>query len=116
MHGASELRGFGGFSLYLGGNDCVDVTTKRLENGTFALMQQKITAGTIKYDGTRLKLASTPLQSHLRWAAPARPAGMLGRNGWCSGAGRDCDINEDCAGSAICQSSAGTCPAKCVAL
>src|ERR1700690_2471783 len=32
------------FSLFFGGTDCVDLTTQRLENGTFALMQQKITA------------------------------------------------------------------------
>jgi hypothetical protein len=105
------------FSLYLGGNDCVDVTTKRLENGTFALLKQKIAAGTIKYDGTKAQacfdtLGSLTCDGLLQRDQPECLAAMDG----VVALGGDCDINEDCAGSAICQSSAGTCPAKCVAL
>ena len=105
------------FSLFLGGANCVDLTTKRLENGTFALMQQKITAGTIRYDGNKAQacfdaLSSLTCDGLLQRDQPACLAALDG----VVALGGDCDINEECAGSAICQSSTGTCPGKCVAL
>ena len=105
------------FSLFLGGANCVDLTTKRLENGTFALMQQKITAGTIRYDGNKAQacfdaLSSLTCDGLLQRDQPACLAALDG----VVALGGDCDINEECAGSAICQSSTGTCPGKCAAL
>ena len=118
VHGASELRGFSGvLSVSRGGNDCVDLTTQRLENGTFALMQQKITAGTIKYDGNKAQacfdaLGSLTCDGLLQRDQPACLAALDGT----VALGGDCDINEECAGSALCQSTTGTCPGKCMAL
>ena len=105
------------FSLFLGGANCVDLTTKRLENGTFALMQQKITAGTIRYDGNKAQacfdaLSGLTCDGLLQRDQPACLAALDG----VVALGGDCDINEECAGSAICQSSTGACPGKCVAL
>jgi hypothetical protein len=104
-------------SLFLGGTGCVDHVTQQLENGTFALMQQKIMAGTIKYDGNKAQacfdaLAGLTCDGLLQRDQPACLAAMDGA----VALGGDCDINEDCAGSAICQVSAGACPGKCVAL
>jgi hypothetical protein len=109
--------GSAAFSLFLGGNDCVDLTTQRLENGTFALMQQKITAGTIKYDGNKAQacfdaLGSLTCDGLLQRDQPACLAALDGT----VALGGDCDINEECAGSALCQSTTGTCPGKCMAL
>ena len=105
------------FSLFLGGSDCVDVTTQRLENGTFALMQPEITAGTIRYDGNKVqacldaisKLTCDGLLQRDRPECLAALDGLVPLGG-------DCDLNEECAGSAICRSSTGACPGKCVPL
>jgi hypothetical protein len=104
-------------SLFLGGTDCVDHVTQQLENGTFALMQQKITAGTIKYDGNKAQacfdvISGLSCDGLLQRDQPACLAALDG----VVALGGDCDINEDCAGSAICRSSTGTCPGTCVAL
>lgn len=105
------------FSMWFNGSDCVDLTTKRLDNGTFSLVQQKITAGTVAYDGTKA-------QACLDVLANLSCAGLLQRDQpECLAAldgivelGGDCDLNEECKGSAICKSASGTCPGKCSAL
>jgi hypothetical protein len=102
--------------LFLNGSDCVDLTTQRLENGTFGLIPQKITAGTVKYDGTKA-------QACLNVISKLTCDGLLTRDQpECLAAidgtvalGGDCDLNEECKGSAICQSRTGTCPGQCVA-
>ena len=104
-------------SMFFGGADCVELTTQRLENGTFALMQQKITVGTIRYDGNKAqacldaisKLSCDGLLQRDQPECLAALDGLVALGG-------DCDLNEECAGSAICQSSTGICPGKCVAL
>jgi hypothetical protein len=104
-------------SMFLGGSDCVDHVTQQLENGTFALIQQKITAGTIKYDGTKAQacfdaISSLTCDGLLQRDQPACLAALDG----VVALGGDCELTEECAGSAICRSSTGTCPGKCVAL
>ena len=104
-------------SMFFGGADCVALTTQRLENGTFALMLQKITAGTIKYDGTKAQacfdaISSLGCDGLLQRDQPACLAALDG----VVALGGDCELTEECAGSAICRSSTGTCPGKCVAL
>jgi hypothetical protein len=105
------------FSLFLSGTDCVDLTTKRLENGTIALTKQKIQAGTVAYDGNKIQacldvLSNLSCDGMLTRDQPqclAALDGLVARGG-------DCDLNEECAGSAICRSEYGSCPGTCVAL
>ncbi|MGC9982029.1 MAG: hypothetical protein ABSF35_00240 [Polyangia bacterium] len=105
------------FSLFFGGTDCVDLTTQRLENGTFALMPQKITAGTIRYDGTKAQACLDAISSLTCDGLLTRdqPACLAALDGLVP-LGGNCDLNEECAGSALCQSSSGTCPGTCVPL
>jgi hypothetical protein len=104
-------------SLFLNGADCASSISQRLENGTFGLIPQKITAGTIRYDGNKAqacldavsKLSCDGLLTRDQPECLAALDGLVAQGG-------DCDLNEECAGSAICRSSTGTCPGKCVAL
>ncbi len=105
------------FSLFLNGSDCVDLTTKRFENGTFALVANKIVQGTVAYDGTKAQscldaVSALNCDGLLERDQPECLAALDGR----VALGGDCDLNEECKGSALCQSSTGTCPGKCVAL
>ena len=105
------------FSLFLNGANCVDVTTKRLESGTFALIPQKIAAGTISYDGHKVQacldaVSNLSCDGLLKRDQPECLAALDGL----VAQGGDCDLNEECKGSAICQSSYGNCPGTCVAL
>jgi hypothetical protein len=104
-------------SLFLNGADCASSISQRLENGTFGLIPQKITAGTIRYDGNKAqacldavsKLSCDGLLTRDQPECLAALDGLVAQGG-------DCDLNEECAGSALCRSSTGTCPGKCVAL
>lgn len=105
------------FSLFLNGSDCVDLTTKRLENGTLALTKQKIAAGTVAYDGNKVQacldaISSLSCDGLLRRDQPECLAALDGL----VAQGGDCDLNEECKGSAICRSTDGTCPGTCGAL
>ena len=105
------------FSLFLGGSDCVDLTTKRLENGTFALAKQKIAAGTVAYDGSKVQ-ACLDVVSNLSCDGLLKrdqPECLAALDGLVAQGG-DCDLNEECKGSAICRSMYGTCPGSCIAL
>jgi hypothetical protein len=105
------------FSLFLNGVDCVDLTTKRLENGTLALTKQKIEAGTVAYYGNKVQacldvLSNLSCDGMLTRDQPECLAALDGS----VAQGGDCDLNEECRGSAICRSTDGTCPGTCVAL
>ena len=86
-------------------------------NGTFALIKQRIDQGTIHYDGTKAqacldavsKLTCDELSQRDQPECLAALDGTVALGG-------DCDLSEECKGSAICQSSTGTCPGKCAAL
>jgi hypothetical protein len=105
------------FSLFLNGANCTELTTKRLQNGTLPLTQQKIEAGTVRYDGNKAqacldavaKLSCDGLLKRHQAECLAALDGLVAQGG-------ACDLNEECTGSAICQASAGMCPGKCVAL
>ena len=104
-------------SLFLNGADCASSIAPQLENGAFALMQQKIAAGTIRYDGNKAqacldalsKLSCDGLLTRDQPECLAALDGLVAQDG-------DCDLNEECAGSALCRSSTGTCPGRCVPL
>lgn len=105
------------FSLFLNGADCTDLTAKRFENGTFALVGKKIDQGTVFYDGSKAQacldtLSALDCNGLLERDQPQCLAALDGR----VALGGDCDLDEECLGSALCQSSTGTCPGKCVAL
>ncbi|MGC4070620.1 MAG: hypothetical protein QM784_39310 [Polyangiaceae bacterium] len=93
------------------------MTTRRFENGTFALIENKIEDGTIFYHSARA-------QACIDAVSRLGCEGLLERDQpECLDAldgkvelGGDCDLDEECAGSALCQSSGGTCPGKCVGL
>jgi len=105
------------FSLFFNGANCTEVTTQRLNNGTFSLVEQKSNQGTVTYDGSKT-------QRCLDTVSNLTCTGLLERDqAECLAAldgvvplGGDCDINEECKGSAICKSSSGTCPGQCAAL
>jgi len=105
------------FDLYFNGVDCTELTTQRLNNGTFALVQQKIEQGTVTYDATKAQacldaVAALTCDDLLLRDHPECIAAL---DGTVALAG-DCDIDEECKGSAICKSSSGTCPGTCSAL
>jgi hypothetical protein len=101
-------------SLLFNGADCTDLTTKRLDNGTYSLIAQKITEGKIVYDGTKAQacldsIASLGCDGLLQRDQPTCLAALDGK----VELGGACDLNEECQGSAICKSSDGTCPGQC---
>src|SRR5512145_529654 len=105
------------FALFLNGTDCAELTAKRLENGTFSLMEKKIEQKTIRYEPAKAQacldaVATLNCDELLNRDQPACLAALDGT----VAIGGDCDLSEECKGSAICQSSDGTCPGKCVAL
>ena len=105
------------FPLLFNGMDCTDLTTQRLNNGTFSLVQQKITAGTIAYDGTKAQacldaIAGLSCDGLLQRDQPACLAALDGK----VALGGNCDLSEECKGSAICKSTSGTCPGQCAPL
>jgi hypothetical protein len=105
------------FSLYLNGADCAQLMAKRLENGTFALIEGKIAQGTVSYDGTKAQACLDAIRQ-LDCAGLMdrdQPACLAALDGSVA-LGGECDISEECAGSALCQSSSATCPGKCVTL
>ena len=105
------------FPLFFNGSNCAEITAKRFDNGTFALIADKIEQGTVVYDGTKG-------QACLNVVSKLGCDGLLERDQpECLAAldgvvalGDNCDLDEECKGSALCQSSSGTCPGKCVAL
>jgi len=105
------------FSIFLNGSDCTDLTTQRLENGTFALIKQRIDQGTIHYDGSKAQACLDAVSKLTCDGLTHRdqPECLAALDGTVV-LGGDCDLGEECMGSAICQSSTGTCPGKCVAL
>jgi hypothetical protein len=105
------------FALYLNGVDCVQLMTQRLENGTFSLLDGKIAEGTVVYDASKAAACLTAI-SQLDCAALMnrdQPECLAALDGTVP-LGGDCDLNEECKGSALCQSSSGTCPGQCVSL
>lgn len=105
------------FTLYLNGSDCVQLTTQRLNNGTFSLLDGKIAQGTVVYDGSKAQACLDAIRQLDCAALMERdqPACLVALDGTVP-LGGDCDLSEECKGSALCQSSSGTCPGKCVAL
>lgn len=105
------------FSLFQNGADCADVTTKRLENGTFSLIAAKLEQGTVTYDGKKAQVCLDAVSNLSCDGLLDRdqPACLAALDGVVA-LGGDCDLDEECKGSALCQSSAGICPGKCVAL
>ena len=80
-------------------------------------MQQEITQGTIAYDGTQAQacldaLANLSCDGLLQRDQPACLAALDGK----VEIGGNCELSEECKGSAICESSSGTCPGQCSAL
>lgn len=105
------------FELLFNGQDCNDLTAERLDNGTFSLLSKKIEQGTVAYDGKHAQacldaLSSLSCDGLLERDQPACLAALDGTVELAS----ECDLDEECQGSALCQSSDGTCPGKCVAL
>jgi hypothetical protein len=105
------------FNLFLNGMDCVQLMSQRFENGTFALVDGKIAEGTVVYDGSKAQACLDAVRQLDCTALMDRdpPACLVALDGTIP-LGGDCDLNEECAGSARCQSSSGTCPGKCVPL
>ena len=81
-------------SLFLNGADCASSIAPQLENGAFALMQQKIAAGTIRYDGNKAqacldalsKLSCDGLLQRDQPECLAALDGLVAQDG-------DCDLN-----------------------
>lgn len=105
------------FSLYLNGSDCSSLTAKRFENGTFSLIAKKIEQGTVQYAATQAQGCLDALRqlSCAQLLERDQPECLEALDGLVA-LGSDCDLSEECAGSALCQSSDGTCPGRCVAL
>lgn len=105
------------FELYLNHVDCKQLMTERLENGTFALLDDKIAQGTVLYDASEAQACLDTIRQLDCTALMDRdqPACLAALDGTVP-LGGDCELNEECKGSALCQSSTGTCPGKCVAL
>jgi hypothetical protein len=105
------------FSVFLNGSDCADLSTKRFESGTLSLVAAKIEQGTVVYNSSKaqacLDVVSTLTCDGL--LERDQPACLAALDGTVA-LGGDCDLDEECKGSALCQSSSGTCPGKCVAL
>jgi hypothetical protein len=105
------------FGVFLNGSDCTELTTTRLENSAFAQVKGKIDAGTVSYDGTKAQ-ACLDVVSQLScddFLQRDQPECLAALDGTVV-LGGACDLNEECKGSAICQSKDGVCPGKCVAL
>jgi hypothetical protein len=105
------------FSLFLNGADCAELTAKRLDNGTFALMENKIELGTVVYDPSKAQacldaVSNLSCSGMLKREQPECAAALDGT----VALGGECDLDEECKGSALCQSSSGTCPGECVGL
>jgi hypothetical protein len=105
------------FSLFLNGSDCAELTAKRFENGTFALIEKKLDQGSVRYDANKAQACLDALSalSCAELTKRDQPECLAALDGTVA-LGGECDLNEECNGSAICRSSSGTCPGKCVVL
>jgi len=114
---AAYKRCFGPvFDLFLNGSNCDDLTANRLLNGTFAETENAITRGTVRYDGSLIQacLDSLSTESCSDTLLRDKPECLKALDGTVP-LGKDCILDEECAGSAICRSASGTCPGTCVA-
>jgi hypothetical protein len=103
--------------VFLNGSDCTELTTQRLENGTFAQAKSRIDLGTVSYDGTKAQACLDVMRqlSCDDFLQRDRPECLAALDGTVA-LGGACDLNEECKGSALCQSKDSVCPGKCVAL
>lgn len=104
------------FELFLNGSDCTELTTKRLENGSFGEVGAAIERGTVRYDGTKVGdcLNAMRGQSCAEILERDKPECREALDGLVR-LGGDCELNEECEGDAICDASAETCPGQCAA-
>jgi hypothetical protein len=104
------------FDLAMGGEDCLTVTTKRMENGSIAQVQASIDAGTVKYDASLAAACLSELGGRSCDALAQRT------NDTCDKAltgtlavGAECSYDFECEGKTYCNRASG-CPGKCTAL
>ena len=97
--------------------DCVSVATKEFAQASYNDIQAAVTAGTVKYDGN---LARTCVNDIANGACAAldnnTPDSCKRALAGTAATGAACNVDEECAGDARCDTSAGTCPGKCAPL
>jgi len=105
------------FALFLGGTDCVAVTEKRINNGTFPLLQGKIDQGKVHYDGGKVQacLDSYGARTCAQMLERDSPECLAALDGTVT-LGGACDLDDECKGQALCKSSNATCPGQCTSL
>lgn len=99
----------------LGGNSCTGYLTKQIQQGDFSLVDEAVSKGTVKYDGTKVSDCVDAIKQKGCAILSTRLSTL------CSGAlqgtvaaGQSCTIGEECAPGLFCKTT--TCPGVCTSL
>jgi hypothetical protein len=104
-------------NLFMNGQSCADRTQPAITNGTFPLFQSKIGAGKMAYDPLKAQACLNAIAARTCAQMNDRdPPECLAAFDGTVALGGASTLDEECKGSAICQSTTGTCPGTCVGL
>jgi hypothetical protein len=102
------------YAIFLGAEDCVTVTERRVENGELAQLEAAVSAGEVKYDGLAARacldeIAARSCDALLERETEACDKAVEGN----VAAGGECDFDFQCQGQAFCKITGSACPGAC---
>jgi hypothetical protein len=101
------------FGVLLGGEDCVTLTERRIDNGGVGALSAAVNAGTVKYDGAKAAACLKEIAGRDCSQLDDRSSETCDQAAEGSVAvGGDCNYDFDCQGLNYCKFS-GSCPGKC---
>jgi hypothetical protein len=102
------------YKVFLGAEDCVTITQRRVENGELAQLEAAVASGDVKYDGAAAskclsEIANRSCDDLLQRTSATCDAAVEGN----VATGGECDFDFQCQGQAFCKVTAGACPGAC---